>query len=314
MTLSSGIQNRIHRLPPFPQWMKWPVLFSRVALGTIFIVSGMMKVLDAKSFMATLPFYHLPQWLIPAGALMPPIEVAVGVAFLLGIAPRLTSAAALAMLLLFSALLVVGIIGGELDTCGCFGRLLEQSPGSALARNLILMALAGIVWHFHQGSRITWRRWQVGLTAAILLVLGTVTGYTIHAPKIDPSLARVDEFFPDEGFGRLAPELTGRQLVYVFTVDCHDCWNTVANVKALAADTTYTVFGVTTADPHEIGWFANEFDLNFKIYSYNPRLFNTAFRTWPALYYLEDGLILGKVEEEVPAPRTLEEVHMAEWR
>ncbi len=39
-----------------------------------------------------------------------------------------------------------------------------------------------------------------------------------------------------------------------------------------------------------------------------------AFRTWPALYYLEDGIIIGKVEGEVPVPKTLEEVHLPEWR
>jgi len=314
MNLFTGIQNRLRSLPLFPPWMKWPVIIGRVALGTIFIVSGMMKILDARSFMETLPLYHLPTWLIPLGALVPPVEVAIGVALVIGMVPRSTALATLGLLAVFCVLLVVGIAGGELNDCGCFGQALEQSPQSGLLRNLIFMLLAGIIWYQHHDSRTSWRPWQAGLGAAILLVLGTVTGYTTHTPRLDPSLAKVGEFFPDDGFGRLAPELSGKQLVYVFAADSPDCWNAVANVKALAADTTYVVFGLTASDPHEIGWFANEFDINFKIYTYNPELFNTAFRTWPALYYLEDGMIIGKAEGEVPAPKTLEEVHMAEWR
>jgi len=314
MTLFIGIQDRIRSLPSFPSWMRWPVIISKAALGIIFIVSGMVKVLDAQSFMATLPLYNIPQWLVPFGALTPPVEVAIGVALVLGIAPRYAALATLGVLAVFSVLLVVGIVGGELDTCGCFGRVLEESPESALVRNSILMLLAGVIWYFHRSSLTTRRSWQGGLIAAILLVLGTVTGYTTHTPKLDPSLARVGGYFPDEGFGRLAPELTGKQLVFVFAVNSHDCWNAAANVKALAADTTYHVFGVTDSDPHEIGWFFNEFDINIKIYSYDPKLFGTTFRTWPALYYLEDGLIIGKAEGQIPSPKTLAEVYMVEWR
>ncbi len=314
MNQLTGIRNRIRGLPPFPSWMRRPVIILRVILGTIFIVSGMMKVLDARSFMETLPLYNLPPWFIPLGALVPPLEAAIGVALIAGTALRVTALATLGLLTGFCVLLIVGIVGGELNDCGCFGPALEQSPQSALLRNILLMLLAGVIWYYHRGSRTIWRPWQVGSLAALLLVLGTVTGYTIHAPRLDSSSAKAGEFFPDEGFGRLAPELTGRQLVYVFATDCPDCWNAVANVKALAADTNYAVFGLTASDPHEIGWFANEFDINFKVYSYNPNLFGAAFRTWPALYYREDGIIIGKVEDIVPSPMTLEEVYLPEWQ
>ncbi|UCH61619.1 MAG: DoxX family membrane protein [Fidelibacterota bacterium] len=314
MSQSIGILNRIRSLPPFPAWMRRPVIILRVVLGTVFIISGMMKVLDARSFVETLPLYNLPSWFTPLGVLAPPVEVAIGAALIAGTALKATALATLGLLAGFSVLLIVGIAGGQLSECGCFGPALEQSPQSALLRNVLLMLIAGVIWYYYRGSRAIWRSWHVGLGTALLLVLGIITGYTIHTPTLDPSSARVGELFPDEGFGKLAPELTGRQLVYVFVVDCPHCWNAVANVKALAADSTYGVFGLTESDPHEIGWYANEFDINFKVYSYNPELFNTAFRSWPSLYYLEDGIVIGKVEGEVPAPRTLEEEHMAQWR
>ncbi|MEE9162800.1 MAG: MauE/DoxX family redox-associated membrane protein, partial [Candidatus Neomarinimicrobiota bacterium] len=101
------------------------MLAARLLLGALFVVSGVSKVLDAGSFVAVLPLYQLPAWLLPLGALLPTLEAALGVSLILGIAPRLTALAALGALALFSAMLIVGMIGGDLVTCGCFGRLLE---------------------------------------------------------------------------------------------------------------------------------------------------------------------------------------------
>jgi hypothetical protein len=274
----------------------------------------MLKALDAQSFMAALPLYQIPDWLLPPGALVPTLEVALGVALLFGMAPRFMGAAAVVMLLFFSALLIVGILGGELGTCGCFGRLLEQSPGSALVRNVVLMIVSGIVWHYYRNVSFNWPPWKVGLVGAVILFVGTLTGYTIHEPQIDPTLARVGEFFPNEGItAEEIPEMTGTQLMFVFTVSCEDCWNEVANAKSLAADSSYTLIGITSSDPYEIEWFRQEFDVNFPIYSYDPITFGEAFHAWPALYYLRDGIIMGKTENKVPSPKTLEEVLLPAW-
>ena len=252
------------RLPAFPAWMRWPAFLGRIAVGAIFFVSGMLKALDAQSFMAALPFYQIPDWLLPSGALAPTLEVALGMALLLGMAPRLTAAAAAVMLIFFSVLLIVGMAGGELNTCGCFGRLLEQSPGSALVRNIILLVVCGTVSHYYRLGTPSWKPWKVSLVGAVILVTGTLTGYTIHEPQIDPTLARVGEFFPNEGItSENTPELTGTQLVFVFTVNCEDCWNAVANAKSLAADPRHVLIGITSSEPHEIEWFQREFDINF---------------------------------------------------
>ena len=300
---------------PPPAWLPAALLAARLALGAVFVASGVLKVLDAQSFVAALPLYQLPGWLTPAGALLPPIEAVLGVALILGVAPRLTALATLGALALFSVMLVMGIIGGDLESCGCFGRLLETSPAVALIRNLALALLAGAVWRFHRRTTTHWRPWQVGLLGGLLLTLGTLTGYTVHAPQLDPSLAKRGVFFPGEGFGPEAPRLEGRQLAFIFSVTCEHCWNAMANVKAMATELTdFHLFGVTRSARHELGWFTQEFQTNFPIYTYDPDVFDDAFRAWPALYVLEDGFIIGKVENEIPSPKTLQEVHMAEWR
>ncbi len=298
-----------------PSWLPWAVLAARLLLGGLFVISGGLKVLDARSFVAVLPLYQLPGWLMPLGALLPTVEAALGAALILGIAPRLTALAALGALALFSAMLIVGMIGGDLDTCGCFGRLLEASPTISLIRNLLFALLGVAIWRYHRRSEARWRPWQVGVLGGILLTMGTLTGYTVHSPLLDPSLAQPGTLFPDEGFGADPPVIEGRQLVFVFSVTCEHCWNSVANVKALSSQLAdYSVIGVTNSARHELGWFIDEFQTNFPIYTYDPDLFAEAFRAWPALYVLEDGLIIGKVDEEVPSPKTLLEVHLPLWR
>lgn len=314
MTLLPKLHRLQLSLPPCPLWMRWPVFGIRLLLGIMFIISGVAKVLDARSFMDTLPLYQVPAWLVPAGMLVPPVEVVLGAALVLGIVPIVTALSTLGLLTVFCILLIVGIAGGSLDDCGCFGQYLETSPSVALLRNVVMMALAFLIWRFHRGSAVVWRQWQVGLLGLVLLILGPMTGYTVHQPLTDTSLAQVGEFFPDEGFGQLAPEFAGVQLAFVFSTDCHHCWNAVANVKTLAASADYQIFGVTASGSGEIAWFAEEFDTNFPIYPYNPDLFDQAFRRSPALYYLEDGMILGRIEDEAPSLKTLQEEHLAEWR
>lgn len=301
--------------PNLPSWLPRVLTAFRLILGAVFLTSGALKVLDAQSFVATLPLYHLPGWLTPAGALLPTVETILGIALLMGVVPKLTALATLVALGLFSTLLVVGILGGDLASCGCFGRLLETSPGIALIRNLVLVLLAGAMWRFTPPTATRWRTWKVGSLAALLLALGTLTGYTIHHPQLDTTSAQPGTLFPDEGFVADPPEMEGRQLVFIFSVTCEHCWNAVANVKALSVELPdYEVFGVTLSASHELGWFVEEFKFDLPIYRYDPDLFAGTFRAWPALYVLEDGLIIGKLDHEVPAPKTLMEMHMPQWQ
>lgn len=287
---------------------------ARLILGAVFVFSGAVKVLDARSFMAALAIYPIPEWLIPWGALVPSIEVVLGSALCLGLATRPAAKLALALLTAFSVLIVSAVVSGGLGTCGCFGRLLESSPSVALARNALLMLLAVWIWRASRELRPRWRSWQAGLLAVLLLLCGTLTGTTTHAPLIDRSLARVGEGFPLDGFVGEAPVLRGTQLGFVFAVSSYPCWDAVANAKALAADPGYRLFGVTASTSYEVDWLETEFDIDFPIYRYEAVAFGEAFRLWPSLYYLEDGRIIGKVEGAVPTAKTLKDVYLTEWQ
>ena len=313
MSVTSNLSAKLDALEPLPPWVGWLAIAGRVVVGAMFIFSGLAKVLDAQSFMAALPDYQIPGWVVPLGALVPPVELLLGTMLLLGASLGATAAATLAMLAGLSALLVVGIIGGELDSCGCFGSYLEMSPGLALLRNLGLALLTAAVWVNHRRESADWLNWRIAALGSLLLVSAVGTGYTIDSPRQDNSLAQVGEFFPDEWFVDEAPVFEGQQLLFVFAVNCEHCWNAVANIKQLAAGGDPPLMGITPSDPHEIEWFRKTFEVEFPIYRYDPAKFGDAFNYWPALYLLEDGFILGKEEDDIPSLKTFREVTLGAW-
>ena len=289
-------------------------LVARLLLGGLFAISGVEKMLDARSFLSALETYPLPDGLIPFGVLVPPLEVAVGAALILSIASRLAAQVSFGMLLGFSLLLGSGMVSGRLGVCGCFGTLLESSPGWALVRNGVLMTFAWVVAARYNEKESRVRRWQLGFVGGLLLIGGALAGYTTHTPLVDRSLARAGEMFPSEGYRDEVPTLERRQLAFVLTSACRSCWNAMANVNQLAEEGSWDVFAVTASSSWEIEWLERNFHPRFPIYTYDTVRFGETFRYWPSLYYLVDGRIIGKIEGDIPTVKAFTDFHLEGWK
>ncbi len=297
---------------PNPDWARYPSIALRILLGGLFIFSGLVKVIDAEAFLATIPLYGVPDWSVPFAILTPPLEIVLGLGLVLGVALRHVTLGTAGLLLFFSALLLVAISGGELESCGCFGAYLEMSPGWSLVRNIVLIIITLLIYRGHRSDKLNWTPRLGLITAGLMLLLGAATGYTAHAAGDEEVASMVGAIFPDEGYGDNAPSMAGEQLIFVFAVSCHHCWNAVANVNQLAAQSGFNVIAVTPNKSYEIQRFEREFQTVFPIYSLDQKTFFDTFPYWPMLYYVRDGIIAGEVAE-VPALKTLREVHFAEW-
>ncbi|MCG8604694.1 DoxX family membrane protein, partial [bacterium] len=122
-------------------WLTW--LF-RLALGGIFLVSGIAKVADADSFAQTLRGLDLLQsFLIPPIVLfLPIVEIVFGLMLVVGFYIRRVSYAILGLLALFTTVILVQILKGNAIACNCFGPIWDsQTDITALLRNF---SLAGI--------------------------------------------------------------------------------------------------------------------------------------------------------------------------
>ena len=108
-------------------------------LSAIFSLAAVSKIRDREAFALVLRKL-LPSSLInPVALAIPAIEVFLSVWLLSGIATRTALAAAIALLIGFTLVLVQMWRRG-LKGCGCFGETEDTAePGSGVARNLLLI-------------------------------------------------------------------------------------------------------------------------------------------------------------------------------
>lgn len=148
--------------------MRLIVIISRIIVGSLFIVSGLIKSNDAMGFMYKLEEYFEPgalnlEWLMPYALPLAVFivigEVLLGVALLVGALPRLTSTLTLIMMLFFTWLTnytdncdpfgttmitqadgqVVEIPNQCVLECGCFGNAIPLTPHESFLKDLFLL-------------------------------------------------------------------------------------------------------------------------------------------------------------------------------
>lgn len=100
----------------------WLTVRLQIALGVIFIVAALPKIVDPPSFAHMIYNYRiLPGTLINLSALvMPWVELICGVALVLGIWKRSSSAIIGAMLVVFIVAIGINLARANPIDCGCF--------------------------------------------------------------------------------------------------------------------------------------------------------------------------------------------------
>jgi uncharacterized membrane protein YphA (DoxX/SURF4 family) len=131
---------------------KAPQLFLRLILGAVFIYAAYTKLRQSwLLFALSIDSYQLlPEWAVLAVArTLPWFELALGVLLIAGVALRVLSVAATAILGLFFGVMLMSYFRGASIDCGCFG-VGEALSVKTLARDgLLLMAaltLVALAW------------------------------------------------------------------------------------------------------------------------------------------------------------------------
>ena len=184
--------------------MKIAVLIARVLVGSLFIVSGLIKANDALGFMYTLEEYFEPgalnlpglaPYALGLGMAICIGEILLGVALLLGAFPRTTAVLTGLMMGFFTWLTwyttncdpngtkwIVDATGASVEianqcvlTCGCFGNAIPLTPYESFLKDVVLSILTlPILWGAFAGwTELNDRRRAVGVvTASLVLIYG----------------------------------------------------------------------------------------------------------------------------------------------
>lgn len=120
-----------------------------IALGLAFLAAGAAKIYDPHAFAVSIARLGIvPMALVgPAAILLPWIEVVAAAALFVPRYRRPAAQLLLGLLILFTAILGIGLLQGTAASCGCFGSsdLAINRPGYALVRNLGLMMGAVLI-------------------------------------------------------------------------------------------------------------------------------------------------------------------------
>ncbi len=124
--------------------MAYAVLFIRLLISGVFLISGVAKTLDFRGARVAARNFGAPHRIsgFVAGSLIG-AELLIGVLLLFNISARIGAAASFALLAIFVIAISRLLFRGETPDCHCFGQIQTQPVGkSLLVRNFVLLGLS----------------------------------------------------------------------------------------------------------------------------------------------------------------------------
>jgi uncharacterized membrane protein YphA (DoxX/SURF4 family) len=135
--------------------MKYLVAFSRLFVGILFIISGLIKLNDPVGFSFKLKDYFAPdvlnmEFLVPFTLMIAIFvviyEVMLGVMILLGYAKKFTIWSLLLMIIFFTFLTFYSAYFEKVTDCGCFGDAIKLTPWESFTKDIVLLILISILY------------------------------------------------------------------------------------------------------------------------------------------------------------------------
>ena len=121
----------------------------RVALGTLFVYAGVLKISDPVAFAGSIAAYKLLPYFATylAAAILPWLEVICGLLLISGLRVRAAAAMVVLLNLVFIFALAAAMARGLDIDCGCFRQGGAKTPvWQALVRDGVLLAMALLVF------------------------------------------------------------------------------------------------------------------------------------------------------------------------
>ncbi|MEP5614592.1 MAG: BT_3928 family protein [Flavobacteriaceae bacterium] len=176
--------------------MKYLVWISRIIVGVLFIISGLIKLNDPVGFSFKLEEYF-SQGVLDLPFLMPLalsisifvviVEVLLGVLLLIGLKPRFTVWSLLLMIVFFTFLTFYSAYFNKVTDCGCFGDAVKLTPWESFTKDIILLVFVIVLFFGRSyikpifGTKINWVVGGVALFACILFANQVLN----HLPSVD---------------------------------------------------------------------------------------------------------------------------------
>ncbi|TAI49502.1 BT_3928 family protein [Flagellimonas allohymeniacidonis] len=194
--------------------MRYLVLISRIIVGVLFIISGLIKLNDPVGFSFKLEEYF-SQGVLDLPFLMPftltisiivvIVEVVLGIFLLIGFRPKFTVWSLLLMIVFFTFLTFYSAYFNKVTDCGCFGDAIKLTPWESFTKDVILLALILILFVGKSyikplfSSKINWI-----LAGVSIIACGLFANHVLnHLPSVDFRPYKIGANIPD---GMIVPD------------------------------------------------------------------------------------------------------------
>jgi uncharacterized membrane protein YphA (DoxX/SURF4 family) len=188
--------------------MKYLVAISRILVGALFIISGLIKLNDPVGFAFKLEEYFstgvldLP-FLIPyalaISLFLVIFEVMLGVMLLLGFRTRFTVWSLLLMIIFFTFLTFYSAYYNKVTDCGCFGDAIKLTPWESFTKDVVLLVFIIILFRWQNYIKPLLKPVPGALTIFLLLLAcGLFANYVLnHLPAVDFRPYKVGASIPE---------------------------------------------------------------------------------------------------------------------
>lgn len=136
------------------------LVFSRLFVGILFTLSGLIKVNDIRGFAYKLdeyfevfykhsgiPFHEIfGPWSVPIAGGIAVFETALALFLLIGYARHFTAWSLLLMIIFFTFLTGYSAITKAVSDCGCFGDVIKFTPWQSFGKDVLLLVFIGYIF------------------------------------------------------------------------------------------------------------------------------------------------------------------------
>ena len=309
--------------------MKLLVQIARIIVGTLFIFSGFVKLVDPIGSQYKFEEYFsegvlnlefLIPYALPFAIFLIIAEIVLGVALLVGWRAKLTVNSLKIMILFFLFLTWYSAYYNKVTDCGCFGDAIKLTPWETFTKDVILTILI-----FFIGAKIRYikpvlPKSNPGLIVIVSLIISSFITYYVlnHLPiidfrayaigknipegmeyKNDGKIPPIHDFMLEDSQNDLAPQIVKMDKVMLIIMSSLDKSDSEAfpeiKIKAdEALQKGYKVYGVSASFSDIIQMTKNEYQLPFEILFCDETTLKTMIRSNPGIIILNKGTIVEK--------------------
>jgi uncharacterized membrane protein YphA (DoxX/SURF4 family)/CheY-like chemotaxis protein len=170
--------------------------FSRIFVGLLFIISGLIKLNDPVGFSYKLaeyfsePVLNIPSLVplaLPIAIFIVIFEAVLGLMLLLGYRTKFTVWSLLIMIVFFTFLTFYSAYYNKVTDCGCFGDALKLTPWQSFTKDIVLLFFIIILFINHKLIRPVFPKIATDILVYLGIALCIFMGYWVlnHLPIID---------------------------------------------------------------------------------------------------------------------------------